>query len=189
MKLKALLQTWDETRSENRFLRLTNTALILCVLAMGFALMIKDRTVVLVPPKLDATSWVSSESASPEMFTAQALFLTSLIGNVNGDTASFLRDQLPGYLSSAVYKQVMDSLDRQIETVQEERLTLFFSANDVYYNPAGHRVYVVGESLARSVRGAEQRQIKTYELGFRVVDHRLLVDRLIVHQDRVTGGA
>lgn len=184
MKLDALKKTWAATASENRTMRMTNAVLVVIVGLLVIALLLEDRTVVMVPPEITDAAWISSDRASPEMQTAQALFLTQLIANVTPRTAEFLSEALPPHLASGAYHTIMDTLRDEIEYVRDEQLTVEFLPTDVSFDAQKNVVMVTGQQITRGVRGATSRSIKTYEYGFVTHAHRLYVNHFVVSEKR-----
>jgi conjugal transfer pilus assembly protein TraE len=176
------LKTWDGTLAENRFHRLTTLGLLGLALVLGGGLMVKDTTVVLIPPNLDARGEVSSAAASEDVKVAWGMYLATLFGNVTPKTVGFLTERVGQHLSPRMYRPVLEALDKQSKEIQQENLTISFAPSLARWEPTSQRVIVTGEMSTRGVRDEERRITRTYELGFVVQNYRVLLDDLKVYE-------
>jgi hypothetical protein len=65
--------------------------------------------------------------------------------------------------------------------LKEEQLTIAFDPMNSRWDPARNSVLITGEHRIRGLRGAERREVKTYEMRFVVSNYRVLLDHLDVH--------
>lgn len=180
MKLKDYLRTREGALAENRVGRLSILILVVANVLLVGALAAKSQTVVLVPPTLEERSVVDARAASDEMKVAWGLYLAGTLGNVTPRSSEFLKTNVSRFLSPRLYRSVVDGIEQQATQIREEQITLQFMPTLAKYDPEIEKVVVTGELVIRGLRGAERREIRTYEMGFIVRDYTVLLDELRV---------
>ena len=180
MNLTDYLKTRDGALKENRFHRYAVLLLSITVLILGFGSVLKRQAVVLVPPTLEEQATVEAGGASQQMQIAWGMYIASLIGNVTPTSAQFLKGNVGRYLSPALYRDVVSTIDEQVKQINDEQVTLQFIPKNATYDASTRFVYINGEFISRSVRGAERRGTRTYEFGFSVRNYQVLVNHLRV---------
>lgn len=180
MKLKDYLRTREGALAENKVGRVTIIVLALANVLLVGALSTKTQTVVMVPPTLEERSEVAAREASAEIKVAWGLYLANTLGNVTPRTSEFLKTNVSRFLSPRLYRAVVDGIEEQAKQIRDEQITLQFMPTLARYDADIGKVIVTGELVIRGLRGAERREIRTYEMGFIVRDYTVLLDELRV---------
>ena len=97
MKLDLFMRGWAATRGQNRMLFGSVSALSLVVLMQTFALLGRDRVVVLVPPELSAETEIARNRAGKDYTKAWGLHVATLIGNVTPGNGDFIKTEDQGH--------------------------------------------------------------------------------------------
>lgn len=182
MNLNNLLETWNGTQSENKFLRLVAGGLTIACMILTVSLVNKDQMVVLVPPNLKEEVQISKNSADAETKKAWGLYVAQLIGNVTPANADFVAEVIEPLLHPRIYKSVRENLAFQIESLKLERVSLTFTPRSVAYEPESDRVYVNGTLLSAGLGDAEERTNRTYEMEIDINSFRPLITFLDVYK-------
>ena len=180
MKLTDYLRTREGALTENKFGRITIAILALANVILVGGLATKTQTVVLVPPTLEERSVIAANEASDETKVAWGLYLAGTLGNVTPRSSEFLKTNVSRFLSPRLYRSVVDGIEQQAAQIREEQITLQFMPTLARYDAEIEKVVVTGELVIRGLRGAERREIRTYEMGFIVRDYTVLLDELRV---------
>lgn len=180
MKLKDYLRTREGALTENKIGRVSIAILALANVILVGGLATKSQTVVMVPPTLEERSAVAAQEASDELKVAWGLYLAGTLGNVTPRSSEFLKTNVSRFLSPRLYRGVIDGIEQQATQIREEQITLQFMPTLARYDGEIDKVVVTGELVIRGTRGAERREIRTYEMGFIVRDYSVLLDELRV---------
>jgi conjugal transfer pilus assembly protein TraE len=180
MKLSQFLDTWKGVLLENRFHRIST--LLLCVLAIILAhgWSTRSTTVVMVPPTLDGPTSISTDAASSQLKVQWGLYVVTMLGNVTPNTAPYLKKSLGDMLMPDIYRTVMDAIDNQVDIIKRDRLVTSFSPRVAKLEPKSGLVKVIGDLTTTDVQGTRHRSARTYMVGIRVQNFKVLVDYLAV---------
>lgn len=171
MNISKLTETWKKTRDSQRMivagLLLSGVANI--ILALG---VINQKTVVtLVPPQINESTKIGSNYADRSYAEAWALFTAQALGNVMPSSAKFLKTSIEPILSPKVYQQVMQHLERQVEQVRADHVTLYFEPRVILHEQETDKIFINGQSVLESPSGDRIRNERTYEFIFEVVKY------------------
>ena len=168
-----LKKSFSGLQGEVKFYR---TALILLVFAQmvtSCASLRREEKVTVIPPTLTEKAWVSKTQASGEYTSAWALYLGMMLGNVNPDNADIIKEAIGPILDPSIYQDVMVVLDKQIQQIRQDRVSLSFEPKKVLrdnLNPS--KFYVSGYSVAEGPAGDRKRENRTYEFELVIKDYR-----------------
>lgn len=183
MNMTRFLSTWQGTQASNRWLLGTVAALSLVVLMQTIALLGRDQVVVLVPPELSAEVEVSRRQADQDYVKAWGLHLASLIGNVTPGNSHFIKESIGPLLAPEIHAEVTQIIERQLEQLRRDRVTLRFEPRRVVHVPSTDRVFVFGYSVTGAIGSTnEQRAKRTYEIGLEIDRHRPVITFLTTYQ-------
>ncbi len=185
MELKKLLNTWQGTQQENRWMRALLFMLVGCNLLLVITLVGKETPVVLVPPNITDQVKISKNTADAETKKAWGLYVAQLIGNVTPGNADFVAEVIEPLLHPRIYKSVRENLAYQIESLKLERVSLSFTPRSVSYEPASDRVFVSGQLISAGMGDAEERSNRTYELQISIDRFRPMITFLDVYKGGV----
>ncbi|SDE05581.1 TraE/TraK family type IV conjugative transfer system protein [Aquimonas voraii] len=181
MKLGTQRKTFEQALRENSLTRWIVAGQVLVVLVMAFGWASTDQRVVLVPPTLSTKAEVSANWASQSLQIAWGQFLATNFGNISPRNADVVLETVGSHLSPSVYRSVVDRLAEQIKVLKDEQLTIAFDPMNSRWDENRQSVLITGEHRIRGLRGAERREVKTYEMRFVVSNYRVLLDHLDVH--------
>lgn len=180
MKLTDYLSTREGALIENRFSRVALIGLVICNLVLCFGLLLQRESVVLVPPTLEDRATVHVSAADREMQIAWGMYMSGLLGNVTPSSAQFLKANIGRHLTPRLYRPLVESIDAQVEQIKEEQVSMQFIPATARWEDKVDKVVVSGEFVVRGVRGAERRGLRTYELGFKTSNYRVMLDEIRV---------
>jgi conjugal transfer pilus assembly protein TraE len=150
--------------------------LAVALAAMAWALLDKERVVVLVPPQLSEETAVASDRASDDYLRSWGMFVADRIGNVTPANVQFTRAALEPLLSPSIYDDVVARLETEIEAVRRDRLSRSFEPHQVVLEPARNRVFVNGLMVTGTLVGAQTRATVTFEIEMTVRGYRPRID-------------
>jgi conjugal transfer pilus assembly protein TraE len=146
--------------------------LALAIAAMAWALLDKERVVVLVPPQLAEETAISADGASEDYLRSWGMFVADRIGNVTPANVQYTRAALEPLLAPAIYDEVIARLETEIEKVRRDRLSRSFEPHQVLLEPARNRVFVNGLMVTGTLVGAQTRTTVTIEIEMTVRGYR-----------------
>lgn len=184
MKLATWLQTRDGAIKENKFSRMALAIQTFVILALTIGLVNKDTTIVLVPATLTEKSEVGASFASKQTKVMWGMYLANLFGNVTPTSSKVLKDMVSPHLTSSLWGDTREAIDKQVEEINKEQLSLSFAPTIAREDPATGYVIVTGELVIRGLRGQERRELRTYEMGFVVRNYNVMLDHLRVMQGK-----
>jgi conjugal transfer pilus assembly protein TraE len=183
VNLADFLATWRGLTLENRIHRITLLGLIVTNLLTAVALLHAERTVVLVPPRLEGQVNIARDSASQEVKESWALFVAELLGNASPTGAEFLERALDPLLAPALRRPVLEAMRQQVHEIQRERVSMTFEPRTVAYEPATDRVFVTGTHTTRGPGARPVARPRTYELRVGFANYRPVISHLDVYAE------
>ncbi|WP_394697365.1 TraE/TraK family type IV conjugative transfer system protein [Pseudoxanthomonas japonensis] len=168
MKLGIFERTWNGLHLQNKFLIAFGGAMLICNLLLGIALIAKDKTVVLVPPRLLGEASVTADDADAAFKESFGLSLATMLGNVTPTTAPFLADNVSRYVAPEAHREMVAAVTEQADQIKGEQISIQFAPKEVFYHPGIKKVIVSGDYWIRGARNSEQKMVRTYELGLDV---------------------
>jgi conjugal transfer pilus assembly protein TraE len=180
MKSEQFVQSWNSTMNQNAFLKKVLVFALVIIFLLGLALAAKDRTVVLLPPQLDAEAQVSRSKASESMLTAWGISIAELLGNVTPGTSAFLQKSIDPMLAPSIRDRVLDAIAEQVKKIDKEQLSIAFEPAEARFDHRQNKVYVTGDLVTTNVRGVSDRQIRTYTMQFKVQNYRVMLSDISV---------
>lgn len=182
MDLKSYLRTMQGTSKENTVLRIAVFALILSNMVLAFAATSVEETVVMVPPYLVGSERIGPDEASAGLKESWAQHVAMLLGNVTPATSKHLKDQVARITAPRAQSELLRQIDEQVTKIQDERLTISFTPSSVFYLRGIDRVVVSGNYAIRGARAEERTMIRTYEMGFEVESHAVVLTSIKVYE-------
>lgn len=184
MKLSHYLKTREGALKENVISRAVIATLVISNLVLALAMTSQKTTIVMVPPTLESSSQVGASDSGKETQVAWGMYLAGMLGNVTPRTAPYLKQNVSRHLSPNLYSQIVEAIDQQAEEIAKEQITLSFSPTIGRYDAELDRVIVTGELTIRGLRGAEKRELRTYEMKFVTRNYNVMLDALRIMQGK-----
>ena len=184
MKLSHYLKTREGALKENVVSRAVIATLVLSNLVLGLAMTSQKTTIVMVPPTLESSSEIGASDSGKETQVAWGMYLAGMLGNVTPRTAPYLKQNISRHLSPNLYSSIVEAIDQQAAEIASEQITLSFSPTIGRYDAELDRVIVTGELTIRGLRGAEKRELRTYEMKFVTRNYNVMLDALRIMQGK-----
>lgn len=130
----------------NGYLVLAIGALVVCLLQAFILLgMYGKERIVLVPPTIEKSFWVSSKQVSPEYLSEMTQFFTYLRFNLTPENASLQRETLLRYVDSAYYNQLKSQLIQEADQLVAQHISLTFYPVNIKVNAPKLQVIIEGD--------------------------------------------
>lgn len=127
---KSRIQNLVKNRNGYLVLACGSVALNLLMIAFMFFMVGRERIIV-VPPDIQRSFWLTSGKVSPEYLSEMTLFLVSLGFNVTPSNASMQHAVLLRYVDPNYYSTFKTALTDVAEKIKKEHATTTFYPNDV----------------------------------------------------------
>lgn len=171
---KSLLQY--VIRHRNGYLIVALGSLILnLLLSITLMLMIGHERIILVPPSIDKTFWVSASHVSPEYLSEMSLFFSNLRFNITPTNATTQRELLLRYVQPNKYEELKTELLSEADYLVKEHISTAFFPVNVIVDSKKLVGRVTGD--LQSTIGDSQLPAKrvTYQIAFNYNAGRLFV--------------
>lgn len=159
---------------------------VLTNMLLGFALVARDHTVVMVPPNLPDTAEVSKGRVNEVVLSTWGLSIANLIGNATPANMPLVLDSLQTLMTPAAYQSISDSLTRQARELRADQTSLTFSARDLRVDAETGRVFVIGTLTTHGLRDQRSSEERTYEMRFTVSNYSVRLAALQSYSGRPT---
>lgn len=150
-------------KSENAWGRIIIAGCIGIIGVLSMATLFQKPVITLVPPALDAQAKLYASKAQAGIHQAWSLYLAQTLGNVTPDTAEFARTTIEPLLGSAIRKDALVILDKQIDRMQRDEVSFSFEPREVQFDEKTNTTYVIGRHYTHSMAGNPERVNRTYE--------------------------
>nr|WP_312130897.1 TraE/TraK family type IV conjugative transfer system protein [Stenotrophomonas pavanii] len=178
MKLSIFSSTWNGLHKQNAMLAVAAAGLLACNFVLGIVLLTKDKTVVLVPPRLLGEASITADEADASYKESFGLSLASMLGNVTPSTAPFLGKNISRYVAPEATREMLAAVNEQAEQIKSEQIAIQFAPKQVFYHPVLKKVIVSGDYIIRGARNTEQNMVRTYILGVTVRNYTVQLTSL-----------
>lgn len=119
-------------KKRNGYLVLASTSILLNILLVILVFFTLDRErIVIVPPQIQKSFWVTSSEVSPEYLSEMVIFLTSLGFNTTPNNSSMQHNILLRYVDPSYYNSLKTKLIEIEDKIKKEHITTSFFPNDV----------------------------------------------------------
>ena len=116
----------------NGYLALASGSLLLNILLVITILVVSGHErIVMVPPTIDKSFWVTADHVSPEYLSEMSLFFADLRLNVTPSNAAMQRDVLLRYVNSGNYAALKSELLSESEHLTKSHLSTAFYPADI----------------------------------------------------------
>ncbi len=139
----------------NGYLLLAVSSILLnVVLGLGMVNVVGHEKIVLVPPVMERSTWVTSYQVSPEYLSGMSLFLADLLLNVTPSNAMTQHQLFLRYVDSPQYEKFKTELFTEEDRMKKEHMTMSFQLSDIQVDPSkfiarisGDVQYMVGSTM------------------------------------------
>ena len=184
MEMKKFQQSWGSIRFENHVHRIALPILALALLAMTFTHITAKPIVVVQPPNMSEEVRVAAERANDAFKRGYGTYVASILGNLHTGNTSFLLASIEHMLSPRVYTDIREKILENLERIEQERLSVSFSAQEVTYWSDTNRIVVFG---VRQTKGRSDSTIEepvTYEMEIEIQNYMPRVTWLKSYQGK-----
>ncbi|WP_294052991.1 TraE/TraK family type IV conjugative transfer system protein [Thiolapillus sp.] len=156
MKERRFKKNWDASQKMISMLLVSTLVLAATLVILASKVATQHERVVLVPPHLDERMNVGWEQANKEYYKAWAMYVSMMIGNITPDNVDFITNNLSSMFNPKIYQ----SLKQQLLSLAKEPMFAsgtsisYFTADQVIYEPATNKVFVVGEYISTTATAA-----------------------------------
>lgn len=171
MNFTKLFNTFRGTRDSNRWLIVALVMSCLTILVLSIGLINTKAVATMVPPVLKEEATVGADFASSNYIEAWALYTSQTLGNVTPSSVRFVRKAIEPILSPLIYQKVMKALEKQVEEIRGNHVTLYFEPRRILSEKETGKVFVHGQSVLESPSGNRSRTERTYEFKFTVLNY------------------
>jgi len=185
MKISSLKKSISGTRDENKFMRIIAAGMLVVNGALVIGLLSQNPVVTIVPPAMAEQGWVDSNAASESYTEAWALYVASVVGNVNPQTATMIRSSLEPLLSNDIYQDVINAVESQVAQIRQDRVVIKFEPKEVLREKQNsNKFFVVGRTLMTGPNGKPIRSNTTYEVELEIRNYKPVITYLTTYSGR-----
>ena len=160
----------------NGYLALASGSLLLNLLfCISFIMMIGRERIIIVPPEISKTFWVSKNSVSNEYLSEMSMFFISLRFNLTPSNVEEQREILLRYICPEFYSTLKTQLINEGERIRNQNINTVFYPVDIKVNVKNFTTFITGD-LVSSISGniiPNKRLI--YKISYKYNFGRLLV--------------
>ena len=185
MKLNTFLVDSRHTRSVIVLGMLAITVLSCALLYTVVKLGDQHERIVLVPPDLDQRAQIAWESANQEYIKSFAMYMATLIGNLQPKTSATVLDSISIFLRPTVYSSVRTQLLRVLEdpVFRSSGSVFSFMPQAIRYEPETRRAFVSGRITTLTGGGDKYTKAVTYEMTVQIRQGRPYVLHFTSYDD------
>lgn len=185
MNLSFLKPNIQGTRNENSFLRLVVLAMVAINAVMMVSMLSKNVIVTVVPPTMAEQGWIDKNSASEEYTESWALYVASVLGNVNPSTGTMVRTTLEPLLAADIYQDVINALETQIGQIRQDRVVIAFEPKEVFREKTNlNKFFVIGRTTITGPTGRPKRSSTTYEIEMSIRNYKPTITYVTTYTGR-----
>lgn len=181
MNMKELTATWTDLHQSNRFLKIAVAAMLAVNLMLAAGLLLKDRTLVLVPPDLNEAAELSRRHASEGYKKAWGVHTAVLLGNITPENADFVLKSFEGMVSGDIRQDIQAQVAQALDALRQERVSSVFELRQVAYEPPTDKVFVSGRANLVGAGGKGSYSDQTYEFQIDVRQYSPVITHLALY--------
>lgn len=185
MILSKLKKNIAETRQENSFLKMLVAGLVLINGVLVVGMISQEPVNTVIPPTMTEQGWIDSNSASDEYTEAWALYVATVVGNVNPSTAGMIRTTLEPLLDNSIYQDVVNAVEKQVNQIRQDRVVIKFEPKEVLRERQNmNKFFVVGRSVMTGPNGRPKRSNITYEIEMKIKNYKPSITYMSTYSGR-----
>jgi len=171
---KSLLQYVIRHRNGYLFLACGSLALNI-LLSIGLISMFGHEKVILIPPRVTQSFWVSNSEVSPEYLSEMSLFFADLRFNITPSNIENQREILLRYVSSEYYESLKMQLISESEHIATDHISTAFYPIDIQVDNKHLAALVTGDLVSTVGTNQLPSQHVIYKIQYKYHSGRLLV--------------
>lgn len=177
MNISKYMSTFQGLKIEAHYNRYVTVGLLALVFCLTFWLAHRPTIVTIQPWTLSEDAQVTREDASRSYLEAWGFALSELVGNVTPANSKFISDRIKPLLAPSIYHKVVEGLEANVNTLNEERITLRFEPRSVLFEKSTGKVFVSGMTYTRlaSSLEVERSEERTYEFTLKIANYAPLI--------------
>jgi conjugal transfer pilus assembly protein TraE len=177
MIFKKYLFEKDNADREIRFLRLATGSLVLAVILQGIAIksMIGSEKVVITPPEINKSFWVSGTRVSKEYLEEMAYWYAGLALNVTPSTSEYQNRLFLNYAAPSDYGRLQAEIGAQAARLKKANASTQFSVRSMTTDEENLRVTLSGTLYTWVSDKRAGNRGTSYMVGFKKLNGRLYV--------------
>jgi len=173
--------------NRNGYLVLASGSIVLNILlSMIIYYVMGYEKVILVPPNITDTLWVSQKNVSPAYLSSMSLFFSELRFNLTPANATSQRQIFLDYVDPSQYEKLKAELIEEEAHLKKDHITISFYATGMPLVDVTHLIakvpgdlqYVVGDSL-------QPAQHVLYQITYRLSGGKLMIRSIEEVKDHV----
>ena len=152
------------------------TILLVSNVLLCIMFLFKNERIILVPPTIEKSFWVSKSSVSQEYLEEMSLFLSNMLLDITPSSADFQRSVALKYVDPSYYNTLRARLIKEAQTLKKEGISTSFKVLKIRPNKDDLTVEITG-TLMSYVGAARVREIQeVYVMKFNYKAGRLLLE-------------
>lgn len=160
----------------NGYLVIASGMLLVCLLQCLIILFLYGREkIVIVPPMVEKSFWVSSHHVSPEYLSEMTMFFCNLRLNMTPENASMQRETLLRYTDPDYYSDLKSRLVQEEDRINEQHISMAFYPVNVKVSSDKLQVMIDGDLKAQVGDASIPTRRVRYLVSYRYDAGRLLI--------------
>jgi conjugal transfer pilus assembly protein TraE len=165
-------------KHRNGYLALASGLLVLCLMLLFFCFHLSQaERIILVPPNIARTFWITQSEASPEYLSEMSAFFAYLRLNLTPENADSQRQLLLRYVDPRFYGPINNALILERDRITKEHISTAFYPVNIRVDAKRNTVIITGDFVSNM--GLTQLSLErvSYQLHYRYDQGRLLVSQ------------
>lgn len=163
----------------NSYLVMLCGLLALCLMLTTLCFYLANREkVIITPPVMDRTFWVTNSEVSPDYLTKMTVFYSGLRFNVTPDSADYQRQLLLRYTDPCFYGEFNDQLVAERDRIIQQHVTTAFYPVATEINAKALTVIITGDLISSVGTTELPPQRVAYQWQYRFNNGQLLIKQL-----------
>lgn len=130
----------------NGFMMLALGSMLVCIFQVFIMfLMVGREKIVIVPPNIEKSFWVSAQHVSPEYLSEMTTFFANLRLNVTPQSASLQRETILRYTDPTYYNILNSQLVQETDHITEQHISIAFFPVNVKVDTKHFKAIIVGD--------------------------------------------
>jgi len=164
-------------RAEIRFLRWLagGLAALALLLVMTTLRLIGSERVILLPPEVNRTMWVSGTQASKEYLEEMGFWYASLALNITPATSDYQNGLFLKFAAPSEYGRLQAEMGARAEFLRKNNVSTQFSVRSISVDEQNNRVALYGTLYTWTSDKKAGERNAVYMVGFKLINGRLYV--------------
>ncbi len=165
-------------KQRNGYLALASGLLLLSsILTLLCFYLSHQQRIILVPPSITRTFWVSNTDASPEYLSEMSTFFAYLRLNMTSESADSQRQLLLRYVDPRYFGALNTLLIAERDRITAQHVSTAFYPVNMHVNTKQFSVVITGDLISNAGTTQLSSQRVAYQVQYRYEQGRLLVSQ------------